>query len=108
MVEPATDYNIVVDVGSIQPMADGLYSSSYEEKDAVVYEMSIRDFTFAANSAFPLLTRKISTLLSGAYLNKGQNENKGVVTGIDHLKELGVTHIQLPFTILRLALQKML
>ena len=61
-------------------------------------EMSIRDFTFAANSGVsaPLRGKFLGSVESGAYLNKGQgNENKGVVTGIDHLKELKVTHIQL-------------
>lgn len=60
--------------------------------DAVIYELHIRDASMAANSG---ITNK------GKYIGlteKGTTNKEGLSTGLDHLKELGVTHIHLlPF-----------
>ena len=58
-------------------------------RNAIIYEMHVRDFTIhpSAGSAFP-----------GKYLGlaeSGTINPHGQTTGIDHLRELGVTHIQL-------------
>ena len=57
--------------------------------DAVVYELHVRDFTIhaSAGSRFP-----------GAYLGvaaRGTKGPGGVRTGVDHLRELGITHVHL-------------
>jgi pullulanase len=59
--------------------------------DIVIYEMSVRDFTIAANSG---VTHK------GSYLgftesNTRLPEDSNTMTGLDHLQELGITHVQL-------------
>ena len=60
--------------------------------DAVIYELQIRDASIHANSGIQH---------KGKYLGlteTGTKSNDGLATGLDHLKELGVTHIHLlPF-----------
>ncbi|HZI52160.1 MAG TPA: type I pullulanase [Chitinophagaceae bacterium] len=60
--------------------------------DAVIYELHVRDASIAANSGIQH---------KGKYLGlteKGTANGEGLSTGLDHLRELGVTHIHLlPF-----------
>ncbi|MBI5858816.1 MAG: type I pullulanase [Sphingobacteriales bacterium] len=60
--------------------------------DAVIYELHVRDASIAANSGIKN---------KGKFLGLTENGTKnsdGLSTGLDHLKELGVTHIHLlPF-----------
>jgi len=60
--------------------------------DAIIYELQIRDASIAANSG---ISNK------GKYLGlteTGTKNAEGLSTGLDHLKEMGVTHIHLlPF-----------
>lgn len=57
--------------------------------DIVIYEMHHRDFSIAANSG---IQHKGKFL---ALTENGTLGPDGVATGIDHLKELGVTHVHL-------------
>jgi pullulanase len=60
--------------------------------DAIIYELHIRDASIAANSGIAH-KGKFEGLME-----KGTKNNEGLSTGLDHLKELGVTHIHLlPF-----------
>ncbi len=60
--------------------------------DAVIYELHIRDASIAANSG---ISNKGKFL---GLTEKGTTNKEGLSTGLDHLKELGVTHIHLlPF-----------
>lgn len=57
--------------------------------DAVIYELHIRDASMAANSGIDH---------KGKFLGltqKGTTNTEGLSTGLDHLKELGVTHVHL-------------
>lgn len=60
--------------------------------DAIIYEMHVRDFTIHESSGVPAEKR-------GKYLGVAEAGTRlpgaDVYTGIDHLKELGVTHVQL-------------
>jgi len=60
--------------------------------DAIIYELHIRDASIAANSGI---------INKGKFIGlaeKGTKNAEGLSTGLDHLKELGVTHIHLlPF-----------
>lgn len=67
------------------------------KEDSILYEMHIRDFTIDKNSG-------IKDLYKGKYLGAIQQETTykanglEVSTGIDHLIELGITHVHiLPF-----------
>ncbi|MBQ8622208.1 MAG: type I pullulanase, partial [Oscillospiraceae bacterium] len=58
--------------------------------DAIIYEMHIREFTIDSSSG-------VKDAWKGKYLGltqSGTNYN-GYATGLEHLKELGVTHVQL-------------
>jgi pullulanase len=60
--------------------------------DAIIYELHIRDASIAANSGIHNKGKFLGLTETGT-----KNE-EGLSTGIDHLKELGVTHIHLlPF-----------
>lgn len=57
--------------------------------DAVIYELHVRDASIAINSGIRNKGKFIGLMEKGT-LNPG-----GLLTGLDHLKELGVTHIHL-------------
>jgi pullulanase len=60
--------------------------------DAVIYELHIRDASIAANSGVHNKGKFIGLT------EKGTTNKEGLSTGLDHLKELGVTHVHLlPF-----------
>ncbi|WP_176736829.1 alpha-amylase family glycosyl hydrolase [Oligoflexus tunisiensis] len=99
MVQPGTDYNIVLDPARIAP-AEGWAPTPplVHREDAILYELSIRDFTSDTSSGVSPENRgKFMGLVEpGTFLNKGQSgENPAIKTGIEHLKELGVTHVQI-------------
>ena len=57
--------------------------------DAVIYEVHMRDFTIASNSG---------SKYPGKFLGlseSGTRSPEGFKTGLDHLKELGITHVQI-------------
>ncbi|MEE1674742.1 alpha-amylase family glycosyl hydrolase [Agarivorans aestuarii] len=95
MAQPGTgDYeaiNIVMDMSRTEPVGGwAARPALIEREDAVIYEVHVRDFTIDSSSG-------VSAGNNGKYLGMvetGTNIN-GVKTGIDHLKELGVTHVQL-------------
>src|ERR1035437_4116567 len=57
--------------------------------DIMLYEMHVRDFSMASNSG---MKHKGKFL---AFTERGTKNSFGEATGIDHLKELGITHIHL-------------
>ena len=57
--------------------------------DIVVYETHLRDFTMSPNSG---ITNKGKFL---ALTEEGTKTGDGLTSGIDHLKELGITHLQI-------------
>lgn len=68
-------------------------SPAFKQKtDAIIYELHVRDASIAANSGIQH---------KGKFLGLteiGTTNAKGSATGIDHIKELGVTHVHLlPF-----------
>jgi pullulanase len=88
---------VVVDLADTDPAGwhedtSPPFSTSGEPTDAIIYELHIRDASIHANSG---ITNK------GKYTGlteKGTVNPAGLSTGLDHLKELGVTHIHLlPF-----------
>ncbi len=57
--------------------------------DAIVYETHVRDFSIDAHSG---ITNKGKYL---AFTEEGTKTKDGTATGLAHLKDLGVTHVQL-------------
>jgi len=57
--------------------------------DAIIYEMSVRDFTWMKEGGFKYPGKFLGLTEEGTHLPDGG------VTGLDYLKELGITHVQL-------------
>lgn len=57
--------------------------------NAVLYEIHVRDFSIAENSGMNYKGQFL------AFTEKGTLSPEGLQTGIDHLKDLGVTHVHL-------------
>lgn len=91
MIQPQSYNNIVMDMSRIQPTGGWAGNPTMvEREDAVVYEVHVRDFTIDTSSGVLAANR-------GKYdgmVQAGTTYN-GVKTGFDHLKEMGVTHVQL-------------
>lgn len=87
-------HGIILDLKKTNPAGWGKDISPYfkNKTDAIIYELHIRDVSIAANSGI-LNKGKFIGLIEAGTKNKD-----GLSTGLDHLKELGVTHIHLlPF-----------
>ncbi|MFQ3230804.1 alpha-amylase family glycosyl hydrolase [Reinekea sp.] len=94
MAVPNQDVNIVMDM-SRTDLAQGWAPRPVliEREDAIIYEMHVRDFTIDPTSG-------VASIKRGKFLGMVEQgtQYQGAATGLDHLKELGVTHIQiLPF-----------
>ena len=78
----------VVDFDKINPRDFGKKFKANKEEDAIIYELNVKDFTANKNS---------NVKYRGKYLGLAEKNTKfeGESTGISHLKELGVSHIQL-------------
>ncbi|WP_434597916.1 pullulanase X25 domain-containing protein [Streptomyces sp. A5-4] len=92
MAKPGTTEGIVLDAGAVKPTGGSWAPTPAltKREDAVVYEMSVRNFTIDASSG-------VDSTKRGKFLGlvQGGTTHNGARTGIDHLKELGVTHVQL-------------
>ncbi|MGL4663016.1 MAG: type I pullulanase, partial [Culicoidibacterales bacterium] len=65
------------------------YVEMKKQNDAIIYEAHIRDLTMSSSTNTP-------DSLRGKYLGviqSGTKTDKGTATGIDHIKNLGVTHV---------------
>ena len=83
-------YSVVIDLDKINiDVKKEMLPPLTSINDAIIYEVSIRDFTSMAESG---------SQYRGKYLGmveEGTTSPNGYSTGIDYLKELGITHIQL-------------
>ena len=86
------DRAMVVDLASTNPdgwNADRNPNSGINYTDASIYELHVRDLSSDAGSGIKN---------TGKYLGlteKGTTNSTGVPTGLDHIVDLGVTHVQL-------------
>ena len=89
------DRSMVVDLKNTDP--SGWDSDKHvftdEQTDAIIWEVHVKDFSYAANSG-------VSEANRGKFLGFTETgttlDNEGVIsTGIDYLKSLGVTHVQI-------------
>ncbi|RAG85828.1 pullulanase [Streptacidiphilus pinicola] len=92
MVVPNTTEGVVVDTAAVTP-TDGGWDprpALVDRTDAVVYELSVHDYTVDPSSGVDAAKR-------GTFLGLVENGTTydGVSTGIDHLKQLGVTAVQI-------------
>lgn len=82
---------LIIDLKDTNPAGwDSEKSPSFKNKtDAIIYELHIRDASIAGNSGI-----KQKGKFSGL-AEKGTKNEDGLSTGLDHIKELGITHIHL-------------
>jgi pullulanase len=66
-------------------------SSAFPESNAIIYEMHVRDFTIDPNSSVDARGKYLGLTESGT----GLAGHTQISTGLDHLVELGVTHVQI-------------
>ncbi len=90
--EPTNTVNIVMNMRGTD-LSDGWAPrpALKNREDSIVYEAHVRDFTISPSSG-------VSAENRGRYagmVETGTVNAKGAKTGIDHLKDLGVTHVQL-------------
>lgn len=57
--------------------------------EAVIYEIHVRDFSVSEDSGIKNKGKYL------AFCENNTKTSKGVVTGLDHLKDLGITHVHL-------------
>lgn len=57
--------------------------------DAVIYEVHVRDFSSSSSSGVEARGKYLGLI------EEGTKTQDGVVTGLDHLKDLGITHVHL-------------
>ncbi len=57
--------------------------------DAIIYEMHVRDFSIHENSGITHVGKFLGVV------EEGTRTNRGTLTGLDYLIDLGITHIQL-------------
>jgi pullulanase len=85
--------SLIVNLPATDP--PGFREQSYDlpdsPVDAVIYEMHVRDFTIAANSGVDQKGKYLGLTEGGTTLP----DDPAIATGIDHLVELGVTHVQI-------------
>ncbi|WP_152627515.1 pullulanase X25 domain-containing protein [Streptacidiphilus melanogenes] len=92
MVVPGTTSGVVVDTAAVTP-TDGGWDprpALVDRTNAVVYELSVHNYTIDPSSGVDPAKR-------GRFLGLVENGTTydGVSTGIDHLKQLGVTAVQI-------------
>lgn len=91
MVEPNSNNNIVMDLSRTQLPGDWSPRPGLAEReDSIIYELHVRDFTIDPSSGVPVDQR-------GKFLGLVEHgtTHNGAKTGLDHLIELGITHVQL-------------
>ncbi|MGL5633974.1 MAG: type I pullulanase [Sarcina sp.] len=86
------EYGLVVDMSKCSPKGweDDKVPKLNKIIDSIIYEMHVRDFTIDSNSGI---------LNQGKFLGVSESGTKivgtDVVTGLEHLKVIGITHVHL-------------
>ncbi len=82
---------MVIDLEATNPKgwADDKGPETKYPNEAIIYELHVRDVTIHPNSGSSMPGKYLGLVEAGT---KGP---EGVATGIDHLKELGITHVHL-------------
>lgn len=80
--------SVIEDYNNIKPTDFNRMPSFSKPTDAIVYEISIRDFSSDPNSGIKDKGKFLGMIESG-------KTPTGQVTGLDYLKALGITHVQI-------------
>ncbi len=82
-------HSIVIDPNKIIATNYYVDDKKAEPTDAIIYEVCVRDFSHASSSGIKNKGKFLGLVESGTKTADGK------VTGLDYLKDIGVTHIQL-------------
>lgn len=90
----------LIDINNVKSMPLGwLFDKRPEllrKEDSIIYEVHVRDFTISDDSGIDKDIRgKYLGLAKEGAIYKDKKRKVTVKTGIDHLKELGITHVHL-------------
>ena len=91
MVEPAANNNVVMDLSKTEPQGGWTALPPLAQReDAIIYELNVHDYTADPTSG-------VSPEKQGKFLGLVEHGKRidGRPTGIDHLVDLGVTHVQI-------------
>jgi len=82
---------MIVDFSSLNPKGwnNQKIPKPIKPIEAIIYEMHVRDFSVSKDSGIKNKGKYL------AFTEKGTKTPDGIITGIDHLKELGITHLHL-------------
>lgn len=82
---------MIVDFASLNPAAweNHKIPKPVPNTEAVIYEMHVKDFSISEDSGMIHRGKYL------AFTEEGTKTTDGISTGLDHLKELGITHIHL-------------
>lgn len=81
---------MIVDFDSINPDEwHKLGRNNIKRDEAIIYEIHLRDFSVYNDSGIKNKGKYL------AFTEKGTKSSNGIITGIDHLKDLGITHVHL-------------
>ena len=82
---------MIVDFNSINPKNWENHKKPLpiNRTEAVIYEIHVRDFSVSEDSGIKNKGKYL------AFAEKNTKTTEGVITGLDHLKELGITHVHL-------------
>jgi len=82
---------MIVDFDSINPTNWEKHKRplAINRTEAVIYEMHVRDFSVSADSGIKNKGKYL------AFTEKNTKTSEGIITGLDHLKDLGITHVHL-------------
>ncbi|MDV4152565.1 type I pullulanase [Clostridium sp. AL.422] len=94
------DKGCLIDLNKSITMPDGWLLDKRPEllrkEDSIIYEVHLRDFTISEDSGINKNLRgKYLALTKEGRVYTDKKSNVSIKTGIDHLKELGITHLQI-------------
>jgi len=99
MVDPPTGANVVIDFSKTEPASGWApVPPLVNREDAIIYEVDIHDFTIDPSSGVSAAKRGkfLGMVEHNTTVQKSATEK--FATGIDHLEDLGITHVQImPF-----------
>ena len=85
------EYGVVIDLDKTNPIgwSNDMKPTLNHATEAIIYEAHIRDLSIHESSGISLKGKFLGLTETGTV------SDEGLATGIDHLKELGVTHVHL-------------
>ena len=83
------DRSVVVNPSATQVEGFDRMPSFGKATDAIIYELNVRDFSVAEDSGISAKGKFLGLAEAGTHTSNGQ------ITGLDYLKSLGFTHLQL-------------